>query len=335
MSKVLLIANFGSVHVGSHLAKGADSLGLPLVKANALEAYEAPWWLRQWCWRVMGKIPPRLSQFQSKVLQQFHQSGAKTVVTTGLSPLTAATIVEMKKSGATVANYSTDDPWNPAHKATWFLKALPSYDLVLSTRRANLDEFRQAGVKRVEWLPFGYAPNMHFPWEGEPLNEDCADVAFYGNVDADRIPLLEHLVQSGLRLALHTANRVPPSLRPSWRGYADAPAMRRLMAQSAVSLVIGRKANRDGHAMRSYEAPAMRGCLIVEDTQEHREMYGVEGDAVLYFSTPDELVMKTRQLLHAGRVKREAMRNAAWERITKYKNTYADRFVEIIKYCAA
>ncbi len=333
MKKVLLAANFGPVHVGSHLAKGADALGIPLVKVNALEAYDAPWWLRQWCWRVRGKIPPKLSKFQRSILHQFHQSQAQVVITTGLSPLTKATIQSMKRAGATVVNYSTDDPWNPAHKAQWFLDVLPAYDLVLSTRRANLDEFRQAGVKRVEWMPFGYAPDMHFPWEGGAVNDDDSDVGFYGNVDADRIPLLEHIVNAGLRLALHTANRVPVSLRASWRGYADAPAMRRLMAQSTVALVIGRKANRDGHAMRSYEAPAMRGCLIVEDTQEHREMYGAEGEAVLYYTNPDELVMKTRQLLQAGREKRQTLRHAAWERITKNNNTYADRLSEMILCC--
>ena len=38
MKAVLLAANFGPVHVGSHVAKGADALGIELVKVNPLEA---------------------------------------------------------------------------------------------------------------------------------------------------------------------------------------------------------------------------------------------------------------------------------------------------------
>ena len=38
MKAVLLAANFGTVHVGSHVAKGADALGIPLVKVHASEA---------------------------------------------------------------------------------------------------------------------------------------------------------------------------------------------------------------------------------------------------------------------------------------------------------
>ena len=65
MKAVLLAANFGPVHVGSHVAKGADALGIELVKVNSLEAYKAPWWLRKWFWRVRGKTPPKLSRFYS------------------------------------------------------------------------------------------------------------------------------------------------------------------------------------------------------------------------------------------------------------------------------
>ncbi len=331
--KILIVGNPGPTHVGGHFINAAKHLGHSVSQMDMVEAYAGPKLLKSIYWHLLGRRPMKLHQFSRAAAAFCDSHKPHLVLTTGLAPLSAPAIDSMKRSGATVVNYSTDDPWNPAHKARWFLDALPAYDLVLSTRRANLEEFREAGVKRAEWLPFGYAPDMHFPLEHGPVTDHDADVAFYGNVDADRIPLLEHLVQAGLKLALHTANRVPPSLRPSWRGYADAAAMRHLMAHSAVALIIGRKANRDGHAMRSYEVPAMRGCPIVEDTPEHREMYGAEGDAVLYFSTPDELVIKIRRLLKAGFETRQKMRHAAWERITTNKNTYADRLSEIILYC--
>jgi hypothetical protein len=47
-------------------------------------------------------------------------------------------------------NFLTDDPFNRAHYAPWFLKALPDYDVVFSPRRANIQDLLNAGCPRVE-----------------------------------------------------------------------------------------------------------------------------------------------------------------------------------------
>ena len=78
--------------------------------------------------------------------------------------------------------------------------------------------------------------------------------------------------------------------------------------------------------MRSYEVPAMRGCLLTEDTAEHREILG---DTVLYFRDHASLVAEARRLLADASLRRQ-LADAAYARITGGGNTYADRLRDMM-----
>jgi spore maturation protein CgeB len=80
--------------------------------------------------------------------------------------------------------------------------------------------------------------------------------------------------------------------------------------------------------MRTFEAAACGACLLVEDTEEHREIFA---DTVTYFQTPDELVHQARGLL-ADPDRRKASAEASYHRIvTDGRNTYADRLRTILE----
>jgi spore maturation protein CgeB len=99
---------------------------------------------------------------------------------------------------------------------------------------------------------------------------------------------------------------------------------------SKVVLGLVRRANRDGHSMRSFEAPAMRACLLTEDTPEHREIFGAEGECVLYFRDYPQMVAKAHQLLSDASL-RERLADAAYSRITGTGNAYRDRLESMIR----
>ena len=91
-----------------------------------------------------------------------------------------------------------------------------------------------------------------------------------------------------------------------------------------VSLILVRRANRDGSAMRSFEIPACGACCVAEDTEEHREMFGPEGKAVLYFRTSEELVRRVREAFVNPEL-RKRLRSNVHQAITAKPNTYVDR----------
>jgi spore maturation protein CgeB len=97
-----------------------------------------------------------------------------------------------------------------------------------------------------------------------------------------------------------------------------------------VSLILVRRANRDGSAMRSFEIPACGACCVVEDTEEHREMFGPYGEAVLYFRTSAELVSRVSEAFSDPELRQRLRRNVH-KAITARPNTYADRLKTIME----
>ena len=88
---------------------------------------------------------------------------------------------------------------------------------------------------------------------------------------------------------------------PAFRAYAlgtkPPEIIRALTAAAKVNLCLVRRANRDGHVMRSFEIAATGGCMLAQDTDEHREIFGPEGEAVVYFRDAKEAAERARALL--------------------------------------
>jgi spore maturation protein CgeB len=91
-----------------------------------------------------------------------------------------------------------------------------------------------------------------------------------------------------------------------------------------------RKANRDGHAMGSFELPSMGACLLVENTEEHRALYGLEGYAVFYYNLVEEMIQKAK-MLRSNPTLTLKLRENVRGLITSGKNTYKDRLLTMIK----
>jgi spore maturation protein CgeB len=142
---------------------------------------------------------------------------------------------------------------------------------------------------------------------------------------------MQFLIQAGFDVALYGGYwERYPSTAPFARGYADLPTLRKAIGAAKVALCLVRRANRDGHCMRSFEVPAIGACMLTEDTVEHREIFGEDGRAVVYFHTRDEMVDKLRWLL-AHDEERRRLADAARLLITAGGNTYRDRVEAMLK----
>ena len=253
------------------------------------------------------------------------------LLTTGLAPVRFAELVEIGKAGILRMNFLTDDPWNPMHYAGWFQETLPQYDHVFSPRRANLQDLRDHDCKRVHYLPFAYSPDVHFPDGNGSYTGDVPDVLFAGGGDPDRLPYVRALASAGLKIALYGGYwNQHIDLKQYWRGNADLATLRRATNAAKIVLCLVRRANRDGHAMRTFEAAAMQGCMLTEDTPEHREMFGADGEAVRYFRSIPEMVDHARSLLDND-AERTRLARTAHARITRGRNTYADRLEAMLE----
>ena len=122
------------------------------------------------------------------------------------------------------------------------LSSLACYDRIYTPRRANIEDLRDAGCGCVQYLPFAYAPEIHYPETCENAAGDAppSDVVFAGGGDGDRIPYAKALINAGLTLALYGGqwNRFPAA-RPYWRGYGSASTIRKALKSSKVALCLG------------------------------------------------------------------------------------------------
>lgn len=334
---VMLVGNGSPEHVGAHFRRAALSEGWPLGFLDVRRAERGPALWRALHWRLRDRRASGMAAFGRQVVLETRRAELRCLVAVGLAPLDSDCLKRLGELGVTRVNYLTDDPWNPAHRSEWFFRALREYDLVFSTRRANLEDLHRCGCRRVEYLPFAYAGDIHYP-ATVPDDEKAhlgSDVVFAGGADPDRVPLLSALIRSGCSVGLYGGywDRYPET-KCAARGMAPPDLLRRAVASAGVALCLVRRANRDGHAMRSFEVPAMGGCPLMELTGEHREIFGEEGAAVLYFQSAEEMVDKVRWLL-ARPEERRRLAAEAHRIVTQGKNTYADRLREILRVSGA
>jgi spore maturation protein CgeB len=328
----LLIIGFGQRgHMGNYLVSAARKLGLDYLIIDAAGADARSRIGRSFYWRMCGKRPARLRRFGIRVLEVCKEMRPDVVLTTGCAPLDRSHIVRLRELGAKVINYSTDDPWNPALRASWFLSALPAYDAVFTTRRANIGDFRGCGVRFVDYLPFAYDPDVHQPWPENTPTSSSSDVLFVGGCDSDRLSLISAIIDAGLDLALFGGywNRHSKT-RPHWRGIADQDTIRSASAATRVCLCLVRRANRDGHVMRSFEAAAIGGCILAEDTADHRELFGPENQTVRYFQTVEELIQQSKILVGDAEARRRLSVRLS-EKLAGGKHTYVDRLSAMLQ----
>ena len=323
-TKLLIVGSSQPGHMGNYLASAARQLGVDCEIIDASGAEARSWIGRSIYWHLGDKRPARLRQFGTKIVDICAATQRNVVLTTGCRALDAPHIEKLRNSGVRIINYSTDDPWNPAMRASWFLAALPLYDNIFTPRRANLVDFYDCGA-RAHYLPFGYDPEVHRPWSEDRPAGAPSDVLFVGGCDADRMPLIGALIDSGLKIALFGGYwGRQAKARAHWRGIANQDTIRSASATARVCLCLVRRANRDGHVMRSFEAAAIGGCILAEDTAEHREIFGADDYAARYFRTVAEMVQQAKSLVADADERRRLSVNLR-RRLGSCSHTYADR----------
>lgn len=329
--RLIIVGHGSSGHMGGYLAAAAGKLGISHALLDADRAHARSRLVRSFYWRFRDKRPARLRQFGNEVVDTSMAWPGDVVLTTGCAPLDRTHIERLQGNGIKVINYSTDDPWNSMHSSEWFLSSLPAYDAVFTVRHANIRDFRNCGVRKVYYLPFGYDPDVHKPCTDAESAEAPSDVLFVGGCDSDRLPLIDALINEGINLALFGGywGRYA-NVRTYWRGLAGQDTIRAATAKARVCLCLVRRANRDGHTMRTFEAAAIGGCILVEDTADHRELFGPDDSAVRYFSTMPELIKQTKLLLGDSDA-RHRLSSTLRQTFDRGRHTYAARLSNMLK----
>jgi hypothetical protein len=332
--RLLLVGIPREIDIGSHFLRAAKRLGIQVSLVDSNHALSSNIWVNRYYFHLRGHARPHLRKASEEVLEACRTFQPSLLLATGLAPITAGHLRAIRAMGIATANYLTDDPFNPVNRARWFTSALPEYGCIFNPRYANFGDLCAVGCQDLRYLPFAYEPDIHFPEAPTDPSEAArlaSDAFFVGGGDKERLRIVTRLLRSGLNVALYGGGwERYKTTRPAARGFADASTGRKAAATSKTAICLVRRSNRDGHSMRSFELPAMRTCMVVEDTPEHRQIFGPDGESVVYFVTDDQLIARIKMLC-ADEATRVRLANACHDRICGGKNTYQDRLVTILE----
>ncbi|MFO0013466.1 MAG: glycosyltransferase [Planctomycetota bacterium] len=332
-ASLVILGERGEQHLGTHFQEAASALGITSSLLDAGRAVGHPFVYRIW-WRLFRSLP-RSGRYSRWVVEECRRLRPSLVLAVGRVPLRAQGLEALRRTGTVTANFATDDPWNPMYRKRWLLESMAAYDWIFTPRRRNIEQFKNLGVRNVEYMPFGYSPALHE--RSTTLSEDDAtsegaDVLYVGGCDTDRIPYLQALNAAGFSMCIYGGRweRVP-DLKAWVRGIGGMREIQDAVQSSKVTLVLPRHANRDGHVMRTFETAAAGGCMLVEDTPEHRQLLGSEPVRVSFFQGLDDLVTQVRRLVGDAAL-RQRLRDALQDHIVRGgQNRYQDRLASIWK----
>ena len=286
-------------------------------------------------YRILGRRPLTYWALNRALLESARRFRPHLVLIGKGAYVSPSTLRSMKEeTRAKLINYATDDPFNPVVNTSTLLKSLSLYDLIASTKRAIIYDLKKAGCENVVYIQFGYQPSIHFPEQSATAEESArfaSDVVFLGGCDRDRIPFFEALVRAIPDLRLQLYGRYwdrHPVLRRYARGMALGRDFRLALGGATIAINLVRRANRDGHVMRTFEIPACGVFMLTERTDEHLELFE-EDKEVVYFGSPDEMIDKVRFYL-AHESPRKRIADAGYRKILAGRHTYTDRLFQIL-----
>jgi spore maturation protein CgeB len=325
--KLLIIGNVGGTHVGSSFYRASLELGFEVKIIDSKSAQSNNQFINSAFWRLFSRKFPYQRAFNKRVRDEVENYMPDLMISTGHNPLQRVTLLKISKMGVFMVHFSTDDPWNQSQKANWFLASLKAYDVIFTPRKSNVNDFNNLGVKRVEYLPFAF-DNLLYEEMNYNFNS-CIDLLFVGGADNDRIDFFKQLSKEFKKITLVGAYWQNHSeLKQYSVGILNQIEIAKLTKQAKINICLVRKANRDGHVMRSYEIAGLGGCILAEDTQEHRDLFGQEGTRALYFKSANEAILKINRLLNDENLRTEMMRNIV---VIKQNATYLKRLESIIE----
>ncbi|RLB06112.1 MAG: hypothetical protein DRG83_01055 [Deltaproteobacteria bacterium] len=334
--RVLLVSVDKFYYVGAFFRRALEELGYEYAfvdEGKFLEPLKRSL-LHKLAYRLLGRRPLTYWAFNKELLQKAQEFQPDVVLVTKGAHISPRTLVMIKKeTGAFLVNYATDDPFNLRVSSRDLVRAIPLYDLYACTKRAIMGDVRRAGCQNVVFVRFGYEPTLHFPEKPatpEEIERFSSDVVFIGNADRDRVPYFEALARiPGLRLHLYGGywDR-HPLLRRYHRGFALGRDYRLALGGAKIAVCLVRRANRDGHCMRTFEIPACGAFMLAERTEEHLELFEEDKEAA-YFESPEGLVEKVQYYLQHEE-ERQRIAKAGYRKVIEGKHAYKDRLAEIL-----
>ncbi len=214
------------------------------------------------------------------------------------------TVEDLREArGAMVIHY-TPDMAITFNKTRHFMRSIPKYDAVITTKRYEMEKYKEHGAKCVIFIGKAFDPGIHKPYAltAQELRTYGSDVCFVGRCERHYFRLVRAVAHAtdGLAIWADQWKRktfMRPWLKKAYRGgnvweseYGKA------LSGAKIGLGFLTKLGPETATARSIEIPACGTLLLAERTNEHQELFQ-EGKEAEFFDNEEELREKIKYYL--------------------------------------
>lgn len=192
--------------------------------------------------------------------------------------------------------YNGDNPivtFSRGGNRPWVTESIGCFDLFCTYNGNLIQPLKQAGARRVAWIPFGWDPQIHPQRQLRAAPE--YDVVFVANGDRYREQWLSDIIRlSKGRWRIGVFGKWGMVRDSTVRQVIAGPnavgsELSDITAKAHISLSILREQNLGSHNMRTFEIPGCGGLMASQYSPEQHAFFP-DGEAALYFATATEAV---------------------------------------------
>lgn len=248
------------------------------------------------------KVGPPIQKYNKELVETANRMKPDVLWIDKGSWVFPSTVKHLQSKGAKVILYTPDSAFFH-NQSRWFNDNIPLFDGLVTTKLYEVEEYNRRKAANLIVKPPMYFKEYHYPVE--PTAEEKArfecDAAFVGTFTEGRDKYLLPLLDAGVELKI-------------WGNFWDRckdPRLQQCVQGRGVfgrDYILGISCGRlslgilnplvpDTSTTRTVEIPATRGLLFAERTDEHRDMYEEDKEAV-FFNSVDECVEKALHYLN-------------------------------------
>ena len=271
-----------------------------LVKTNVFEIINThvPFYNTHRLWRSFGfrhKRGPLINNINKYIVAVLKEETYDLIWVDKAVFITPKT-TDLLRSRTKKLIHFTPDPAFTFHKSRLFLKSLPNYDFLVTTKSYELEHYyKYIKTEKVLYATQGFDAKLHKPSK-HPFSKKEGFV-FIGHYEDQRAVVLQKLLQNDIKITLagikwnHFARKHQdnPNLTYLGDGVYGEDYVKTLqnakMAWGALSKWVS-----ELHTTRTFEIPACGTALVTERNTETQLFFN--DDEVVFYISDDELVDK-------------------------------------------
>ena len=279
---------------------------------------------------------PAVLALNRKLDRRARRGGFHLVIVDKGTVISPATLRRLKTAAYRhIAVHYTPDAAFTDNRACNFFRTVPNYDLLVTTKPFEMDDYRRAGARELLLVHQGYGPRID-PTLAQDVPETLqSQVVFVGHCQPHYARLLQAVAQVAA-LAIWGPGWPAYAVRHPWaqnvvRGaglYGDDYA--RAIGGAHIALGLLSKRIPETTTTRSFEIPAMGTMLLAERTADHLALFEEDREAV-FFNGPKELQTKVQHYL-SDAYARQRIAAAGQTKCHAAGYATADQFARIIHW---